>query len=175
MSLHLRLFNKEQNKKKPFRIDDDYDEREKKLEIENQTIKYAILWVRRIRRTYKKNHIVFFRSRLTYLEENIKSETQNLNKTEKELDGIREQVTKATFESAKHINAYKKFSSIQMEKICNEMQVLHQLLTKLQTEECAKSVVKISVWIRTQTYTKHVIYRDINNCFNVIEFRPENT
>lgn len=157
--LALCLFNKEQNKKKPFRIDDDYDEKEKKLEIENQMIKYAILWDRRIRRTYKKNPIVFFfRSRLKYLEENIKSETEDLNKREKELVDIREQVVKATFESTRHINAYNKFSTIQMEKICNEMQELQQMLTKLQTEECAKSVVKKSVWIRTHKRIQNTLF-----------------
>lgn len=82
---------------------------------------------------------------MEYLEENIKSETENLKQLEKALEDISEQVTKVSLESTKHINAFNKFSTIRMEKICNEMQELQNLLTKLQSEECAKTVVKKSV------------------------------
>lgn len=66
---------------------------------------------------------------------------------EKELEDISAQVKEAAVESAKHVNAFNRFSTIRMEAICNELRELQEALTKLQAEECAKTVVKKSVRI----------------------------
>lgn len=81
------------------------------------------------------------------LEENINLATMDLNRETKELEAADRQVKDANDESARHINAFKMFSTIHLERIVKDVQRVQELLTEFQSKECAKAIIKKTVGV----------------------------
>ncbi|KAF0759967.1 early endosome antigen 1-like [Aphis craccivora] len=86
-------------------------------------------------------------SKLKSLEENIELAAKCLDKENQELNAVNLQIQDATAESTKHINAFKQFSEIHLERIVNDLHRLKEIYTESQSRECSKVLVKKSVWM----------------------------
>lgn len=76
------------------------------------------------------------------LDNNIVSAKTILNAEIEELNNVSQKVKVAIFESNKHINAFKSFSTIRMDKIIHDVHGVQELLTELQSKQCAKALSK---------------------------------
>jgi len=90
---------------------------------------------------------MIFRSKLKSLEENIELAAKCLDKETQELNAVNLQIQDATAESTKHINAFKQFSEIHLERIVNDLNRLKEIYVESQSRECSKFLVKKSVWM----------------------------
>lgn len=124
---------------------EDHNDYVTKLETENELIMYTF----HVNSLYYRGFINFFfyRSKLKYLEDNITSAKLILNNEIEDLRNVRLQVKNAIFESNKHIDAFKSFSKIQLDKIEHDVKKVQELLTELQSKQCAKALVKKTVQI----------------------------
>ncbi|XP_026821279.1 uncharacterized protein LOC113559736 [Rhopalosiphum maidis] len=82
--------------------------------------------------------------KLKSLEENIQLAAECLNKETQELNTVNLQIQDAIAESTKHINAFKQFSEIHLERIVNDLHRLKEICIESQSRECAKVLVKKS-------------------------------
>lgn len=82
---------------------------------------------------------------MKYLEDHIRSAKSILNNEIEDLTNVRLQVKNAVSESNKHLNAFKSFSTIQMDKIVRDVNRIQELLTELQSKQCAKALTKKTV------------------------------
>lgn len=123
---------------------EDLTEKIAKVERENKEIEYYF-------QSYLRLSNPFFlfkcisRSNINTLHENIKLFKAYIDNDTKELDAVNELVQKAVIESDKHINAFKNFSAIHLNKIAGDLNSFRELLTELQSKECEKSSVRDEV------------------------------
>lgn len=87
----------------------------------------------------------FLRSKLNSLEENIRSATDDLENETRELKAADRLVKDAIDESTRHINAFKMFSTVHLEKIVKDVRRVQELLTEFQSKACAKAIIKKTV------------------------------
>ncbi|XP_003241720.1 putative leucine-rich repeat-containing protein DDB_G0290503 [Acyrthosiphon pisum] len=110
-----------------------------------------------------KNENKVIESKLKSLEENIELAVESLDKETQELNAVNLQIQEAIAESTKHINAFKLFSEIHLERIVNDLHRLQEILTESQSRECAKVLVK-------KTFMDHLkdkitsIYQNVETC-----------
>ncbi|CAI6353092.1 unnamed protein product [Macrosiphum euphorbiae] len=102
-------------------------------------------------------------SKLKSLEENIELAVQCLDKETQELNAVNLQIQDAIAESTKHINAFKLFSEIHLERIVNDLHRLKDILTESQSRECAKVLVKKSFMDHLKDKVTS-IYQNVETC-----------
>ncbi|XP_060858311.1 uncharacterized protein LOC132935714 [Metopolophium dirhodum] len=102
-------------------------------------------------------------SKLKSLEENIELAVECLDKETQELNAVNLQIQDAIVESNKHINAFKLFSEIHLERIVNDLHRLQEILTESQSRECAKVHVKKSFMDHLKDKITS-IYQNVETC-----------
>lgn len=79
------------------------------------------------------------------MDDHITSAKSMLNNEIEALTNVRLQVKNAVSDSNKHINAFKSFSSMKMDNIVHDVNRVQELLTELQSKQCAKALTKKTV------------------------------
>ncbi|KAL4125847.1 hypothetical protein QTP88_010087 [Uroleucon formosanum] len=102
-------------------------------------------------------------SKCKSLEENIKLAVGCLDKETQELNAVNLQIQDAIAESTKHINAFKLFSEIHLERIVNDLHRLQEILKESQSRECAKVLVKKSFMDHLKNKITS-IYQNVETC-----------
>ncbi|VVC44015.1 Hypothetical protein CINCED_3A025664 [Cinara cedri] len=94
-------------------------------------------------------------SNINTMLESIKLVTANVDQDSQELDAVNKSVLNAVIESDQHINAFKNFSKIHLDKITGDLKAIEELLIELQSKECEKSIVRKTVMdhLKTQLYS----------------------
>lgn len=93
----------------------------------------------------RKINKYYFRTKLEGLNENTKSANADLNNDLIELDLLNRALDNAVAEGTKHMNAFKKFSTMHTERIGNDITKIQELLTQLQSKQCEKDIIKTTV------------------------------
>ncbi|XP_025208658.1 spindle pole body component 110-like [Melanaphis sacchari] len=105
-------------------------------EKKNQTIKDEQLKIE------AENKVI--ESKLKSLEQNVELAKECIDKETQELNAVNLQIQDAIAESSKHINAFKHFSEIHLERIVSDLSKLKEICTESQRRECTKFLAKKS-------------------------------